>query len=459
MASAGAANAHAYAEPYVLPVPLGVYLVGAALLVLVAAWLGTRRGTWPRRYEPAARLVVPRRLAGFTTGAVRVASVALAGAVVLIGMTVPAEASIARLVPVALWSVWWVGTALASVALGDVWAWGSPLATVGRWVRTVRWRVAGHRPPPLRLPDAWQAWPAAIGTLTFAWGLTVWPANGAPDRVAAAVAAYALVTWLAMALFGVEPWLRRGETFAVLFAGFARWAPLSWSRDDAGATVVRWRASGQPVVPVGADTRERTASFIVAWSAVTFGAFGETEAWGRVLGGSVVWLYDVGFVSRHGFVAAHTATATLGLVATIAFAWTVAGFVAAPFGHGVRACVARRLTPSLGLVTVGVLVAHEAPLLALSARALAAGTLDAVTGGIAAGGAVPPEVIDTNMARAWAMVIVAIVGTHAVAVWNATRAPPSVARGPCTSLPFVATIACLAALGLWTVAQPMVTGP
>ena len=47
-----------------------------------------------------------------------------------------------------------------------------------------------------------------------------------PTTVAAATLAYTAYTLLAMALFGVETWLRRGEAFSVYYGMFSQLAPL-----------------------------------------------------------------------------------------------------------------------------------------------------------------------------------------------------------------------------------------
>ncbi|MFL6663949.1 MAG: hypothetical protein ACJ8G7_17385, partial [Rhizobacter sp.] len=79
-----------------------------------------------------------------------------------------------------------------------------------------------HLPYPARLG----AWPAVVLFFAFAWVELLWADKDVPSRLAAAVLGYALVTWIGMALFGVETWRRRGDAFVLAFGVLGRFAPL-----------------------------------------------------------------------------------------------------------------------------------------------------------------------------------------------------------------------------------------
>ena len=85
---------------------------------------------------------------------------------------------------------------------------------------------------PLRYPERLGRWPAVAGIVGFAWLELVYETSGLgavglqPATLAAATLVYTAYTLVAMALFGVETWLRRGEAFSVYFGMFSQLAPL-----------------------------------------------------------------------------------------------------------------------------------------------------------------------------------------------------------------------------------------
>ena len=61
--------------------------------------------------------------------------------------------------------------------------------------------------------------------LAFAWAELVWEHGDTPANVATAVLAYCAIAWAGMFVFGREIWLKRGETFAVVFGLLSRFSP------------------------------------------------------------------------------------------------------------------------------------------------------------------------------------------------------------------------------------------
>ena len=94
------------------------------------------------------------------------------------------------------------------------------------------------RPEPIPYPEWLGRWPAVIGLLAFLWLELVFPSGTAaggvlPRDVAIATIAYTGITLFAMAAFGTERWLDRGETFSAI-SGCSRGSPRS--RCAAGAS-------------------------------------------------------------------------------------------------------------------------------------------------------------------------------------------------------------------------------
>ena len=98
-------------------------------------------------------------------------------------------------------------------------------------------------PAPLAYPERLGNWPAAAGILAFAALELVASDGDKPETLAIATLAYSAATFVGMALYGIEPWIRRGEAFSVYFNLFSRLAPFE-TRD--GEVGVRRFLSGLP---------------------------------------------------------------------------------------------------------------------------------------------------------------------------------------------------------------------
>ena len=91
-----------------------------------------------------------------------------------------------------------------------------------------------------------------LGILGFTWIELVFAQSGfqavglTPHTVAIAVLAYSGITFVGMALFGIDEWLDRGEAFSVYFNMFSRLAPLEVARRHgwAAAAGSRGRSAG-----------------------------------------------------------------------------------------------------------------------------------------------------------------------------------------------------------------------
>ena len=143
----------------------------------------------------------------------------------------------------------WLGLVGASALFGDVFRAFNPWRAIARAFGAGFRLVAGQStPPPLRYPERLGRWPAVAGLVAFLWLELVYGQTGfgtlgiVPRTVAIATIAYSAVTFAGMSLFGIENWLRRGETFSVYFGMFARISPLE-VREGGSASAARSRAS------------------------------------------------------------------------------------------------------------------------------------------------------------------------------------------------------------------------
>jgi hypothetical protein len=133
-----------------------------------------------------------------------------------------------NIAPTLVWVIGWVGLACLSAFVGNVWVLINPWRSLFDWAgRLYRRFTPGRRDLSIGLhyPDAFGVWPACVLLLVFSWIELVYPSPALPSHIAWLAVAYSIVTWIGMALYGSERWLRHGEVFAVVFSTFARFAP------------------------------------------------------------------------------------------------------------------------------------------------------------------------------------------------------------------------------------------
>ena len=225
------ASAHGFGQRYELPLPLGLYLFGAAVVValsFVVFGLFVRRGSAPRTYAQIDLLDNQiGRMAGHSVviWALRLAVLGLFVLTILAGLfgnTNPYR----NIAPALVWIIWWVGLAYVQAFVGDVWGLVNPWRTVFDVADWLYRRLGGGSELGWRrpYPQALGAWPACILLLAFCWTELIYPNAAVPAHVAWLAIAYSALTWTGMLVFG-RPWLRHGEVFSLVFGTFARFAP------------------------------------------------------------------------------------------------------------------------------------------------------------------------------------------------------------------------------------------
>ena len=227
------ALAHGFGQRYDLPVPLWLYLYGAAGAVVLSfvvfgLFVGERGAA--RGYSRLNLLrfgLFRATLASrpFVSG-LRVVSVALFGLVILTGL-LGNQTPVLNLAPTVVWAIWWVGFSLFVALVGDLWALVNPLKVVFEWADGLARRLGVHEglESDAPYPASWDVWPALVLFFTFVWVELVFPGSATPRNIAFFVLLYSSVIWAGMSLFGKEAWLRKGEAFSVFFGILARFAP------------------------------------------------------------------------------------------------------------------------------------------------------------------------------------------------------------------------------------------
>ena len=280
-----------------LPIP--EWLFGwAAAMVLVVSFVALAV-LWPEpklqreRWRPLpgalGRLLGSRPLE-IACGAI---GVFLLGVVIYTGLK-GTQSSSANLAPTFVYVVFWLALVPASVLFGDVFRAFNPWRAIGRSVGWVASKAArGALPAPLTYPERLGHWPAAAGIFAFAVMELVVSSGDQPDTIAIATLVYSALTFVAMALYGVDTWSARGEAYSVYFNLFSRLSPIETRDRIVG---LRLPLSGLAALKAGAGTVPLLAVMI---GSVTFDGASEAPLWTGIAPDISELFQDIGLSPQH----------------------------------------------------------------------------------------------------------------------------------------------------------------
>jgi hypothetical protein len=476
LSAPGPVEAHAIGGTFQLPVPLWLYLAGAATAVaasfVVTALMARRRNELPYATRP-----IPEPLGGVARAVLRAVGLAWWYGAIAVGFLV---GDISPLPAVLLWVFTWVALPIVAAVLGNAWPSLSPFRTTFAGLDWVARRLGADRLElGLEYPPGLARWPAVALLAAGIWAELILPDRNTAGMVATLLTGYTLLTLAGMVLFGPIAWLRHAELFEVMLGWFGRIGPIgrrSVSRDlcaGCDEACSPDRCVDCPECSTAADDGDRQpvlrpwfagltdvaragwsdAVFIVlALAGVTYDGLRETA-----FGGSMLEAILPPITDALGF----TATAFLA-VETVAFALVVGAFLAA-FGLVVWLT---RLVGGRRRVAVG---AYASTLLPIAAGYLIAHYLTLVIRGIVW---LPSLVADPLMSLApeldwipvaavWYLSVAAIVGGHVAGIVLAHRLALRDAprRAVVAGLPMVGLMIGYTVLSLWVIAQPIVIEP
>jgi hypothetical protein len=212
------ATAHGLSPVYQSPLPLAVYLVGAAATVALSFVFVLARDM---RAAPATDTQIVAVPAVVRVG-LRV--LGLAGWAWIMVQGIAGGSSDAAVAELFLWVYGWVGVAMLSALVAPVWEWLDPFATLHDLLAWGLRRLGVRGWAPSEMPDALRLWPAVAGLGFFIWLELVAIVGNATLSVV--LAAYTLLTLALMAQFGRDQWRAQGETFTVWFRTLNRLASI-----------------------------------------------------------------------------------------------------------------------------------------------------------------------------------------------------------------------------------------
>jgi hypothetical protein len=347
-AAASGGAAHGFGQRYDLPLPLPLYLLGTAAAI-IASFLIV--GLVPRHKlkacdYPRITLFGPPHPAAL--GTLRALGVGLFLLIVTAGF-IGDQDPYRNLAPTLVWIVWWVGLALFSAFVGNLWAlvnpWRSLFDGADRLCRAIFGRVLCSR---LSYPEALGVWPAVLSLFAVSWIELVFPSPALPANIALFALAYSLLTWVGMALFGVDLWLRRGEVFAVFFGLFARFAPTE-AKPHGGLAL---RPFGAGLLAAELASVSTVAFILMALASVLFDGVLTTPEWSAVESGMTALVPVFGSMAIRTFGLAAFWALFLGVYIA------VCGVMSVVAGTGSAWGMARQFAFSLVPIAIAYHLAH-----------------------------------------------------------------------------------------------------
>jgi uncharacterized membrane protein YwzB len=331
--------AHAFGARYELPIPLYLFVIGGALVVVLSFLLVLRTpgGTAP---DVVADDTVPLRRFGLISGPLSVLVLLLVAVVGLTGSQEIPE----NIAPETFWVLVWIGVPLTCGLLGDWTRPVNPFANLARAADSARLRkLVLARTQPLAWRGGW--WPAValfvllvLGELVFNLRTTT------PAFVGSGLLAYGALSAFLGLLFG-SGWLAQGEVFSGLFNA---WGRLGFFRFGAPG---RRRFTGGLDVPFE-PSASRVVFVLLLLVSINFDGLLATPQWAsyerRSLG-----------IDTSGIDALRTLS-LLALVAVVLAVFTAFAVASARAGRFVSSpfTALAALLPSLVPIAFGYLIAH-----------------------------------------------------------------------------------------------------
>ncbi|HEX5850474.1 MAG TPA: hypothetical protein VFY59_14855 [Rubrobacter sp.] len=230
---ASPAMAHGFGPTYDIPIPLWLYLFGAAAAVVLAfvpLALSTRKiPVADDVYEyPRFDLLGIQWLGNvlgsrLLLGSLRALSVFIFLVVVVSGLA--GVQSGFNMAPTFVWITWWVGFGYFTALVGNLWPLVNPWGVLFDWAECLARRLGCRDGPGEAHPTALGIWPATGLYLVFVWFENVFSGSYMPRNIAFFALGYSLITLYAMSYFGKETWFRHGEAFSVFFDLLGKFAP------------------------------------------------------------------------------------------------------------------------------------------------------------------------------------------------------------------------------------------
>ncbi len=424
--------AHQLTDRYQAPLPLVVYIAGAALAVAMSFVFVILRNPAKARPPEEAR---PRTVPGWLRAFLQV--VGIVAWLWIVAQALVGGSGDGDVASLFLWVYGWVGVALICALVGPAWAWIDPFTTLHRGLGWIGGRLGLAGGEPADYPARLGRWPAVAGFAAVVWIELVGRIDGGRS-LGLLLIAYTFVTVAGMSYFGREAWRRNAEIFSVWFGILGRLAPYALV-DEPEDGLVRRRSFGSGLL-AGGWSVDQLVMITLAAGAIIFDGLSQTQIYFDLFGGIALVP-----ILRETLIA----TAFLG------------GLVA------IVLLVARRLNVAAlcaGLlpVAVGYMIAHYLTYLLVDGQRIIAALNDPLLRGdnllpLDLGFYEPVPFLPA--AILWSIQLASVVGGHVVGAWagHAALADGTSRVRPMAQLPLALLMVLLTSLTLWSLGQAVLS--
>ncbi len=312
------ALAHVSEQGFVLLLPTQVY-TAAGIAVVVATLVAL--ATLPQR--AALVLFRAKRWRSMLTGRrfsilISLFATAVLLALIALGWFGPRD-PLKNLLPLTIWTLWWIGIVSLQGVFGNVWHWLNPWHGIAFFLSGDNSNVA----TPTRVSDEHtQAWPALILFVGFYALMLADIAPDDPARLASIVGGYFIVSLIGIKFFGAYRWFQEFDFTALVFRLYGYLAPLSQSSkqtDQSGFGLPGWALLESPKPSLSVSIFA-----LIMLGCGSFDGINETFWWLGIIGvnpldfqgrSSIVWPTLIGMFSANLLlVGVFAACVYLGLV-------------------------------------------------------------------------------------------------------------------------------------------------
>jgi hypothetical protein len=451
------AQAHAFAERYDLPLPLGFYLAGAGLAVALSflgSFLLMRPGGLP---VPYVDIPVPHFLRSLAGRLIRAIALVLLVAVMVAGAVGPVSPT-QNFATVFVWVIWWVGFSLFTALVVDLWSAGNPFRTIIGEILN----ITGMGRREQDFPPA-TGWLAVAGLLFIAWLELASDWSEDPRALVFIIAIYAAVMLAGAAFAGPQSWFETADPLTRLFGLLGHVAPIA-ARPD--GVRLRLPASGL----IGVQVSAAGAVFIISLIAIVlFDGMSETPFWAGIMDWITrsqtlrPWLLDL----RGADVDILKLIRSIGLLTMVAVSVLLYLGLTLMMWRSVRGAqrpgrIFTGFAASLLPIAVAYHLAHYVSYLALAGQLMLPIASDPLGLGWDLFGTANHR-IDLgaiNAEEVWWIAAAALVTGHALSVFvahaEALRLFPERRQAIRSQVPMMVFMVGLTSLSLWILAQPIV---
>lgn len=274
------ALAHSFGQIYTLPLPIWLYLWGAAAALIasfVIVGLFATEGPGPGPADAADLRYpfrVPARLMVFLRG---LSLLGLVSCIATGWLGTPSPYGNFNMT--FFWILFMLGFAYATALIGNLYAFINPWQQLAQLIARV---LPAYWPGRVRYPKSFGYWPALMLYAALIW-IELF-GRGNPFTLAMALLAYTAINLIAVGLVGGRDWFHYGELFSVYFRLISKMAPVEYAgaavHHAAPAFRFRWPFAGLHRV----EPEHFSLLFFVLFmlSSTAFDGLHETKVWMRL---------------------------------------------------------------------------------------------------------------------------------------------------------------------------------